>query len=78
MDSSKAAASNVGGAIERKRTGEVTEMSTKEHTTIRRARVGRQSVVPAALLLAVVFFTTGARGQGGIGDIQVPLIPSRP
>jgi hypothetical protein len=30
-------------------------MSTKEHTTIRRARVGRQPVVPAALLLAFVF-----------------------
>ena len=38
-------------------------MSTKEHTTIRRARVGRQPVVPAALLLAFLFFTTGARGQ---------------
>ena len=38
-------------------------MSTKEHTTIRRARVGRQPVVPAALLLAFVFFTTGVRGQ---------------
>ena len=41
----------------------MTEMSKKEHTTIRRARVGRQPVMPAALLLAVVFFTTGARGQ---------------
>jgi len=63
MDSSKAAASRIGKAIERKRTGEETEMSTKEHTTIRRARAGRHSVVPAALLLAFVFFTTGARGQ---------------
>ena len=38
-------------------------MNTKEHTTIRRSRVGRQPVVPVALLLAFVFFTTGARGQ---------------
>jgi hypothetical protein len=63
MDSSKAAASHIGKAIESRRTGKVTEMKTKEHTTIRRARVGRQPVVPAALLLAFVFFTTGARGQ---------------
>ena len=38
-------------------------MRPKEHTTIRRARGGRQPVVSAALLLAFVFFTTGARGQ---------------
>src|ERR1700719_85597 len=63
MEGSKAAASHIRKAIERKRTGEVIEMSTKEHTTIRRARVGRQPVVPAALLLAFVFFTTVARGQ---------------
>jgi len=57
------AASSIGKAIERKRTGEVTEMSIKEHTTIRRARVGRRPVVAPALLLAFVFFTTAARGQ---------------
>ena len=63
MDSSKAAASLIGKAIESRRTGKVTEMQTKEHTTIRPARVGRQPVVRAALLLAFVFFTTGAHGQ---------------
>ena len=63
MTSSNAAAYGIGKAIERKSTGEVTEMSTKEHKTIRNARVARQSVVTPALLLAFVFFTTAARGQ---------------
>jgi hypothetical protein len=38
-------------------------MKTKENTTIRSARVGRQPLVALALLLAFVFSTTGARGQ---------------
>jgi hypothetical protein len=63
MDSSNAAASRIGKVIERKGTGEVTEMSRKENTMIRRARGGRQQLVPAALLLAFFIFTTGASGQ---------------
>jgi hypothetical protein len=56
------AASCIGKAIAK--AGEVADMRAKEHTTIiRSARVGRQPVVPAALLLAFAFFTTGARGQ---------------
>ena len=38
-------------------------MGIKEHTAIRSARVGWQAVVPSALLLALVFFATAARGQ---------------
>ena len=52
------AASGIGKAIAR--TGEVVEMKTKEHTTIRSARVGR---VAPGLLLALVFFATAGRGQ---------------
>jgi hypothetical protein len=39
------------------------EVSTKEHTAIRSARVGWQPVVASALLLAFVFFATAARGE---------------
>src|SRR5437868_1088618 len=52
------AAFGIGKTIAR--TGEVVEMKTKEHTTIRRARVERGA---PALLLAIVFFATAARGQ---------------
>ena len=58
----KGVASALGKAIAR--TGEVTEMSTKEHTIIRSARVARQPAVAPALLLTLIFFTTAARGQG--------------
>ena len=43
--------------------GRVVDMKTKEHTTIRSARVGRQPVVAPALLLAFIFFATASRGQ---------------
>src|SRR5205814_1835169 len=76
MDGSKAAASRIGEAIERKRTGEATEMSKKEYRMIRSARVGRQAVVSSALLLAFVFFTTAARGQEArvepVGGVTAP------
>src|SRR4029077_1481315 len=56
------AASGIGKAITK--AGEVADMSTKEHTTIiRSARVGRQSVVEPALLLAFVSLAIPARGQ---------------
>ena len=41
------AASGIGKAIAK--TGEVVEMKTKEHTTIRSARVGRKPIVAKAL-----------------------------
>jgi hypothetical protein len=38
-------------------------MKTREHTSIRSPRGGRQPVLASALLLASVFFATAARGQ---------------
>jgi hypothetical protein len=56
------AASGIGKAIAK--AGEVADMSTKEHTTIiRSARVGRQSVVAPALLLAFVSLAIPAPAQ---------------
>ena len=55
-------ASGIGKAIAK--TGDVADMSTKEHTTIiRNARIGRQPFVAPALLLAFVSLAIPARGQ---------------
>jgi hypothetical protein len=55
------AASGIGKAITK--AGEVVDMSKKEHTIIRSARVGRQPFVAQALLLAFVSLAIPARGQ---------------